>query len=111
MIKQIVSLVLATVATATLATSAFAEAPTNTTNQQGQEYQDIRHGRTQAPVEEEVEIFDPARAEEQYLNSESNDPGHYDGPESEDPGCPDEETDNDDDILRERAREYQNQNK
>jgi hypothetical protein len=107
MIKQIVSLALATVATATLATSAFAEAPTNTTNQQGQEYQDIRHGRSQAPVEEEVEIFDQERAEEQYLNSESADPGHYNGPESEDPGCP-EETDNDDDILRERARQNQN---
>jgi hypothetical protein len=107
MIKLIVSVVLALVSTGTIIASAHAEVPSNTQDQHGRVYQDIRNGRYDAPIEDEVEIFDPARAEQQYLNSESNDPGHYDGPESEDPGCPDEESDNDDDILKERAREYQ----
>jgi hypothetical protein len=112
MIKLFVSVLLAIVTSGTIIASAHASS--NTTDQQGREYQDIRNGRYDEPVQDEVEVFDPQRAEEQYLNSESDDPGHYDGKEEEvipPSGCPsDLESDNDDDILRERAREYQKKN-
>jgi hypothetical protein len=111
MIKLFVSVLLAIVTSGTIITSAHASS--NTTDQQGREYQDIRNGRYEEPVQDEVEAFDPQRAEEHYLNSQPE-PGHDEATETEvtpPEGCPsDLESDNDDDILRERAREYQKKN-
>lgn len=73
---------------------AHAEA-TNTTDQYGREYEDIRAGR------------DGELDESTLINS---DPGHYDGPEQED-SCPaDFRTSEDDDQnLIDRARQHQHQ--
>jgi hypothetical protein len=101
MIKLIVSLTLAALTVGTLATSAFAEAPSNTQDEQGRVYQDIRNGYYDT---KEEDIIEPG------------DPGHYDGQETVTPpeACPSDlenyqrtDDDNDDQNLINRSRHWE----